>query len=95
MPSPQIKISGGGAHACRRTDIQGFLVMPTGAETFDQALCMVADVYRAAGDEMARRGSRYGVADEGAGGPTSTQTNRCCRCSLRRSRRPASATAKS
>ena len=58
MPSPQIKISDGGAHACRRTDIQGFLVMPTGAETFDQALCMVADVYRAAGAEMARPGSR-------------------------------------
>jgi enolase len=69
MPLPQIQIFGGGAHAGRRTDIQDFLVMPIGAQTFDEALCMVADVYRAAGDEMERRGSRCGVADEGGWWP--------------------------
>jgi enolase len=69
MPLPQIQIFGGGAHAAGRTDIQDFLVMPIGAETFDEALCMVADVYRAAGGEMEQRGSRYGVADEGGWWP--------------------------
>lgn len=69
MPLPQIQIFGGGAHASRRTDIQDFLVMPVGAQTFDEALCMVGDVYRAAGDEMARRGRRSGVADEGGWWP--------------------------
>ena len=38
MPLPQIQIFGGGAHASRRTDIQDFLVMPIGAQTFDEAL---------------------------------------------------------
>lgn len=69
MPLPQIQIFGGGAHASRRTDIQDFLVMPIGAQTFDEALCMVGDVYRAAGDEMASRGRRHGVADEGGWWP--------------------------
>jgi enolase len=69
MPLPQIQIFGGGAHASRRTDIQDFLVMPVGAQTFDEALCMVGDVYRAAGDEMDRRGRRHGVADEGGWWP--------------------------
>ncbi|NNM01799.1 MAG: phosphopyruvate hydratase [Gammaproteobacteria bacterium] len=69
LPMPQIQIFGGGAHAQRRVDIQDFLVIPTGAGCFDQALTMVADVYRAAGAIMERRESRYGVADEGGWWP--------------------------
>jgi len=69
MPLPQVQIFGGGAHAGRRTDIQDFLVMPVGAATFDEALQLCADVYRAAGELMARKGKRYGVADEGGWWP--------------------------
>jgi enolase len=69
MPLPQVQIFGGGAHAGRRTDIQDFLVMPLGAQTFDEALVMCADVYRAAGEQMQRRGKRFGVADEGGWWP--------------------------
>jgi enolase len=58
MPLPEIQIFGGGAHAGRRIDIQDFLVMPLGAQSFDEALCMVADVYRAAGDLMESLGRR-------------------------------------
>jgi enolase len=69
MPLPQVQIFGGGAHAGRRTDIQDFLVMPVGAETFDEALCLCADVYRVAGELMAARGRLHGVADEGGWWP--------------------------
>jgi enolase len=69
MPLPQIQIFGGGAHADRRVDIQDFLVMPVGANTFDEALSMVSDIYRSAGELMARRGRRFGVADEGGWWP--------------------------
>lgn len=69
LPLPQIQIFGGGAHAGRRVDIQDFLVMPIGAASFDEALVMVAEVYRHAGELMARRGSRCGVADEGGWWP--------------------------
>ena len=69
LPLPEIQIFGGGAHAGRRVDIQDFLVMPVGAETFDEALVMCAEVYRHAGGLMERRGRRAGVADEGGWWP--------------------------
>ncbi|MEO5672687.1 MAG: phosphopyruvate hydratase, partial [Ramlibacter sp.] len=69
MPLPQIQIFGGGAHAGRRVDVQDFLVMPVGAATFDEAMVMTAEVYRAAGDLMERMGRRSGVADEGGWWP--------------------------
>lgn len=69
MPLPQVQIFGGGAHAGRRTDIQDFLVMPVGASTFEEALCMCADVYRSAGELMESKGKRFGVADEGGWWP--------------------------
>ena len=69
MPLPEIQIFGGGAHAGRRIDIQDLLVMPVGAQSMDEALAMVADVYRAAGDLMSEAGRRAGVADEGGWWP--------------------------
>jgi enolase len=69
LPLPEIQIFGGGAHAGRRIDIQDLLVMPVGAHSFDEALAMVADVYRHAGELMAALGRRAGVADEGGWWP--------------------------
>jgi enolase len=65
LPSPEIQIFGGGAHAGRRVDIQDFMVVAPAACSFDQALDMIAEVYRAAGELMAERGLLQGVADEG------------------------------
>jgi len=65
LPMPEIQIFGGGAHAGRRVDIQDFMVVPVGASNFAQALAMVAEVYRAAGETMAEAGKLAGVADEG------------------------------
>jgi enolase len=69
LPLPEIQIFGGGAHAGRRIDIQDLLVMPVGAHSMDEALAMVANVYRASGDLMADAGRRAGVADEGGWWP--------------------------
>ncbi len=65
MPLPEIQIFGGGAHAGRRVDVQDFLIVCPGAETFAEALDWTAEVYRAAGALMAERGQLMGVADEG------------------------------
>lgn len=65
MPLPEIQIFGGGAHAGRRVDIQDFMVMALGAHSFDEALVMTAEVYRAAGTLMQEAGKLQGVADEG------------------------------
>ena len=69
IPLPQIQIFGGGAHAGRRVDIQDFMVICPGAETFAQALDWTAEVYRAAGKLMAEAGTLAGVADEGGWWP--------------------------
>jgi len=69
LPLPEIQIFGGGAHAGRRVDIQDFMVMPVGAASFDQALEMTAEVYRAAGELMRDAGKLAGVADEGGWWP--------------------------
>jgi enolase len=65
LPLPEIQIFGGGAHAGRRVDIQDFMVMAPAAASFDHALAMTAEVYRAAGELMKERGLLQGVADEG------------------------------
>jgi enolase len=65
LPLPEVQIFGGGAHAGRRIDIQDLMVMPVGAQSFGDALAMVAEIYRAAGALMHDAGKAAGVADEG------------------------------
>lgn len=69
LPLPQIQIFGGGAHAGRRVDVQDFMVIALGARSFEQALEMTAEVYRAAGEAMVQRSGFAGVADEGGWWP--------------------------
>jgi len=68
-PLPEIQIFGGGAHAGRRVDVQDFMVMVPGANSFDEALEVTAEIYQAAGAIMKQNGSRSGVADEGGWWP--------------------------
>ncbi len=65
LPLPEIQIFGGGAHAGRRVDVQDFMVIATGADSYEQTLDWTARVYMAAGRLMAERGILQGVADEG------------------------------
>ncbi|MBT3661678.1 MAG: phosphopyruvate hydratase [Rhodospirillaceae bacterium] len=65
LPLPEIQILGGGAHAAGRVDVQDFMVIAVGADSFAQALDWTADVYRAAGSLLADSGRLQGVADEG------------------------------
>jgi enolase len=65
MPVPQIQIFGGGAHAGGSMDVQDLMIVCTGAGSFAEALEWTAEVYRAAGARLARRGALRGVADEG------------------------------
>jgi enolase len=65
LPLPEIQIFGGGAHAARRVDVQDFMVVCPGAQSFAEALDWTAEVYRAAGALMKAAGKLQGVADEG------------------------------
>lgn len=69
IPLPEIQIFGGGAHAGRRVDVQDFMIMVPGANSFDEALEITSEVYRAAGAIMAKQGKLVGVADEGGWWP--------------------------
>ncbi|WP_368185733.1 phosphopyruvate hydratase [Aestuariibius sp. HNIBRBA575] len=69
LPLPEIQIFGGGAHAGRRVDIQDFMIMVPGADSFDDVMEITNEVYFAAGDIMAKRGKLAGVADEGGWWP--------------------------
>ena len=69
LPLPEIQLFGGGAHAAGRIDIQDFMIIAIGAETFEQALEWTAEVYRSAGILLKERGLLAGVADEGGWWP--------------------------
>ncbi len=65
LPLPEIQIFGGGAHADWRIDVQDFLIIATGAKSYEQTLRITHDVYHAAGTIMKKLGRRMGLADEG------------------------------
>lgn len=65
LPLPEVQIFGGGAHAGARIDLQDIMIVPVGADSFAQAMAWAAEVYRAAGLNMAERRRLTGVADEG------------------------------
>ena len=55
LPLPEIQIFGGGAHAGGRADLQDLMVVPMSAASFSEALCISAEIYRAAGAEWLHR----------------------------------------
>lgn len=65
LPLPEIQIIGGGAHANWRIDIQDFLVIATGARTYEETLEITSNVFHAAGEIFRERGKYFGAADEG------------------------------
>jgi enolase len=69
LPMPMVQLFGGGAHAGRRIDLQDLLIMPLGARSFEEAMEIAAEVYRAGGALMADLGRLRGVADEGGWWP--------------------------
>ncbi len=65
LPVPQVQIFGGGAHAKGSVDLQDYMVICSGAGSFDEAMLWTSEIYAAAGGRLARRGLLQGVADEG------------------------------
>ncbi len=69
LPVPQFNILNGGAHADNNVDIQEFMVVPTGARTFREALRAGAEIFHALRDTLKARGLRSGQGDEGGWAP--------------------------
>jgi enolase len=69
LPTPMMNIINGGAHADNPIDIQEFMVLPTGAETFAEALRMGAEIFHALKRALAEAGHNTNVGDEGGFAP--------------------------
>lgn len=65
LPLPEIQLIGGGAHANWATDVQDYMIVANGADSYEQALEWTFEVYHAAGDLMSEKDRRFGLADEG------------------------------
>lgn len=69
LPMPMMNIVNGGAHAANKLDIQEFMIMPVGAETFRGALRMCTEVYHALAALLKKKGMSTAVGDEGGFAP--------------------------
>jgi enolase len=69
LPVPMMNILNGGSHADNNVDIQEFMIMPTGAETFSEALQMGAEVFHNLKKVLGEKGLATGVGDEGGFAP--------------------------
>ena len=69
LPLPMMNIINGGKHASGSTDIQEFMIMPVGAETFTQCIQMGAEIFQALGKVLQSKGYGTTVGDEGGYAP--------------------------
>ncbi|MEG2919021.1 MAG: phosphopyruvate hydratase, partial [Clostridium sp.] len=69
LPVPMMNILNGGSHADNNVDLQEFMVMPAGAESFSEALRMGSEVYHALKSILKAKGLSTGVGDEGGFAP--------------------------
>ena len=76
LPVPLMNVVNGGAHAQNRLDLQEFMIVPAGAETFSEALRIGAEVFHALKAVLHERGLATGVGDEGGFAPDIESTER-------------------
>ena len=69
LPVPMMNILNGGAHASNNVDIQEFMVMPVGAESFSEGLRMGVEVFHALKAVLTEAGRSTAVGDEGGFAP--------------------------
>jgi enolase len=69
MPVPMMNIINGGSHADNAIDIQEFMIMPVGADTFAEGLRMGAEVFHHLKKVLSSKGLSTNVGDEGGFAP--------------------------
>ena len=69
LPVPLMNILNGGAHADNKVDIQEFMIMPVGANSFAQGLRMGAEVFHHLKAVLKAKGLGTNVGDEGGFAP--------------------------
>lgn len=69
LPVPMMNIVNGGEHADNNVDIQEFMIMPVGAESFRHALRMGAEIFHSLKKVLQDKGLNTAVGDEGGFAP--------------------------
>jgi enolase len=70
LPTPMMNILNGGRHADNNVDIQEFMIMPVGAETFSEGLRMGTEVYHTLKSVLKANGLNTSIGDEGGFAPS-------------------------
>jgi len=69
LPLPMMNILNGGEHADNNVDLQEFMIMPAGAQSFSEALRMGAEIFHNLKKVLNKRGLNTSVGDEGGFAP--------------------------
>jgi len=69
LPMPLMNILNGGKHALNNLDLQEFMIVPKGGETFREALRIGSEVFHALAMVLSEKGLSTGVGDEGGFAP--------------------------
>ncbi|MGN0552960.1 MAG: phosphopyruvate hydratase [Oscillospiraceae bacterium] len=69
LPMPMMNILNGGAHATNNLDIQEFMIIPRGAQSFREGLRQCCEVYHSLAAILKQKGLSTGVGDEGGFAP--------------------------
>ncbi len=74
LPMPMMNILNGGVHADNTVDLQEFMIMPVGAESFSEGLQMCAEIYHTLKKLLKTSGYSTAVGDEGGFAPNLKDT---------------------
>jgi enolase len=70
LPVPMLNILNGGRHASNSADIQEFMILPAGVDTFTQALQAGVEIYQSLKGLLREQGQNLNVGDEGGFAPS-------------------------
>jgi enolase 1/2/3 len=87
LPVPMMNVVNGGAHAQNSLDLQEFMVVPAGADSFAEALRVGAETFHALKEVLHERGLSTGVGDEGGFAPQLDSTEAAIEAVLEASER--------
>jgi enolase len=80
LPVPMMNILNGGKHADNNVDIQEFMIMPVGAESWSEALRMGAEIFHSLRTVLKSRGYNTAVGDEGGFAPNLKSNEEALEC---------------
>ncbi|HEV8602148.1 MAG TPA: phosphopyruvate hydratase [Gaiellaceae bacterium] len=69
LPVPMLNVVNGGAHAANSLDLQEFMIVPGGAESFSEALRIAVEAFQTLKSLLEERGLATAVGDEGGFAP--------------------------